>query len=262
VRRVALDSTDAKTLDSARSHVRNLTLSDGFLYVVDELQPGTNHVLRAPLSGGDLTQILEVDSGFGPSVQVQAGELWYQADISVYRVDAAGGTPEKILPGIKPDQFLVDRDNLYTVMPSGDLDRYPLSDLSHPTTLVASSASPAVSIGPVIQDDTHLYWSQDRDLMRVAKTGGAPQTVHAFPVGSGVSPIGLDDDYVYLVGPSDDTRTSFVRVAKAGGTPEEVGITVNDPSTASDAVGAATVAKGAIYVIMGVPGTLLRLTLP
>lgn len=86
----------------------------------------------------------------------------------------------------------------------------------------------------LLQDDNHVYWvnagnNGDGSVMRVAKSGGAPQILASgqqFPVG-----LVVDDDAVYwtTVGSAFGAGT-VMRVAKTGGTPVALATGLNFPS--------------------------------
>jgi hypothetical protein len=180
VGKVPFDGGPFTVLGTARNPMSIALVGDTLFYTDLE----TSSVMSVPIDGGTSTTVAQVPNGLLlKAVTADATNVYFGThDGSVFEVPRSGGTPTTLVPGMHVDdgggifvdggavwgmgdQMAVDADRVYFRM-AGGINAVPIG--GGPVTTLATSSSWDCGVGLAI-DSTHVYWTQQNKVMRVAK---------------------------------------------------------------------------------------------
>lgn len=171
----------------------------------------------------------EIASGLGTPLHMalRDGVLYWsevQGTTRIRRVDTTGGTPTTLVEQSAGTFGLaVDSTHVYWLDSTGDdIGYHALRRVSKDGGAGEVVASISSAIG-MVADDLHVYVFDPQELLRIAKVGGAVQSIAA-PTGlssgpgTNSAPAVAHDGNVYWVGFDTNAQPSVLSVSTGGGT--------------------------------------------
>lgn len=157
--------------------INDITSDGSFLYWTEDANSAAYSAVRGmPISGGPVTTLSSSTSTRAERIAVANGFVYWLDDLvtsgySLRKLPVAGGMLSTIATNIQsPTGLEVDANNVYFAeWDTGDIRKVSVSG-GTVTTLV--DGSPFDSPSSIAQDQTHIYWSNQTQVARVAKTGG------------------------------------------------------------------------------------------
>ena len=153
--------------------INDITSDGSFIYWTED---ANSTVRRISVSGGPVTTLSTATSARAEKIAVANGFVYWLDDLStsgysLRKLPVAGGALSTIASHIQsPTGLEVDADNAYfSEWDTGDIRKVSVNG-GTVTTLV--DGSPFDSPSQITQDQTHIYWSNQTQVARVAKTGG------------------------------------------------------------------------------------------
>lgn len=227
LRRVALYSGAVTVLDDGanlpQSDYGGIALDEQFVY-----WNSSGKILRIPKTGGAAEVVTTEKVGIGIDLVVDkvkvywANHGYYAANTPtvpspIYAVPKGGGAVEMVATAQDvPHRLVVDQNFLYWLTPSSIVKQAKAG--GQPQTLYHVTTNEGVD--ELAQDESYLYFGF-RDageahwaLRKIAKTGGAPQTLVAR---YSLKPVVVDKTHVYFFGEEGLTNDLLCKVAKSGG---------------------------------------------
>lgn len=184
---------------STVGHINDITSDGSYIYWTEDI---ASAVRRMSLSGGPVTTLSTATSAHAGKIAVASGSVYWLDDLStagysLRKLPVAGGTLSTIATSIQsPTGLEVDADNAYFAEhDTGDIRKVSVN--GGPVTTLYDG-TPRDSPSQITQDQTHIYWSNQTQVARVAKTGGG-FTFYELVVKDSGQGIAVNDSAVFFV---------------------------------------------------------------
>jgi hypothetical protein len=179
--------------------INDITSDGSFIYWTED---GNSAVRRMSVSGGPVTTLSTGTSPRAGRIAVANGFVYWLDDLStsgysLRKLPVAGGTLRTIATNIQsPTGLEVDADNAYFAEhDTGDIRKVSVN--GGPVTTL-HDGTPRDSPCQITQDQTHIYWTNQTQVARVAKTGGG-FTFYELVVKNSGQGIAVNDLSVFFV---------------------------------------------------------------
>lgn len=183
---------------STMGRINDITSDGSFIYWTEDITPG---VRKMSISGGPVTTLSSFSSGRPGKITTANGFVYWLDDLlsfgySLRKLPVVGGTLSTIATNIQtPTGLEADADNAYFA--EGDTgDIHKVSVYGGPVTTLYDG-SRFHSPSQIAQDQTHIYWTNQAQVARVAKTGGE-FTFYELVVKNSGSGIAVNDSKVFF----------------------------------------------------------------
>lgn len=138
-------------------------------------------LMKVPIAGGTPTILVS-----GQNIQtfvLDAVNVYFLAEQGVFKVPLRGGAPTTLAASLNTSAIAVDAENVYWTRQSSPVGesilKVPIAG-GAPTALADGIAAPfAIAV-----DGASVYFAAQNNVMKVARTGGAPVTLVAQPTDS------------------------------------------------------------------------------
>lgn len=227
--------TKAKVLADNEDHPSKI-ISDGryLFYVtggtVASKNEGTNNIKRIDLKSGTNTVLVKGGERI-PNAALAVDEkfLYWSDGANILRVPKEGGAGETIIPGaLNPDEILLDNDNIYWLIWSGEgsppkpimfapLKGGPVRELTEPQT-----GTSGLSL-----DKDFVYWMTADGIKKAPRNGGEMTVVYHNSSGSPSLGLALDVDNFYFCQMNSRGESALMKVPKKGGAAIQLAASIN-----------------------------------
>jgi len=191
---------------------------------------GTNNIKRILLTDGSVNVLVRGGDVIpDTTLAIDDKYLYWSDGGSILRVPKTGGASEKIIPKApKPDEMIMDGDNLYWLIWGGE------GSPPEPLMVAPKKGGEAKPLTPkylgtsgISQDENFVYWMTGDGIKEIRKIGGE---VIAISRGSSPSPslgLRMDDDNFYFCQMASNGHSSLMRLSRKTGELSQLAPSIN-----------------------------------
>lgn len=182
-----------------------------------------NAVRRVPTAGGPVETLVKISSLIGGELAVDATHVYFTSDSdnAILRVSKSGGEATQLAKVAAPKYLALDATHVYFVTLSREANGGTVQRIAKAGGPPEVLTSGQPGLDSVVVDAQHVYFRSNQGLWKLAKTGGAPQSLVTITEKQNLKRLVADDSYLYFfLETSRSGKFAVARLSKNGGTPE------------------------------------------
>jgi hypothetical protein len=227
--------TKAQILSDREDHPSKIVADGKYVYFVTggtvaSKNEGTNNIKRISL--GDRTVSIVVKGGDlipGSMLAVDERFLYWSDGGNILRVPKEGGSSEKFIPNAaEPDEVLMDKDNIYWLIWTGEgSPPQPIMLAPRNGGVARQLTDPQDPTSGFAVDNDFVYWMTGSGIKKIAKSGGEVTDVYRNNSRSPSLGLLLDAENFYFCQMNSKGRSALMRLARASGQLTQLAPTMN-----------------------------------
>jgi sugar lactone lactonase YvrE len=227
--------TKAKVLADNEDHPSKI-ISDGhyLFYVtggtVASKNEDTNNIKRIDLKSGTIAVLVKGGARI-PNAALAVDEkfLYWSDGANILRVPKEGGDSEIIVPGApNPDELLLDNDNIYWLIWSGEgSPPEPVMFAPRKGGAAKQLTEPQMGTSGLSLDKDFVYWMTASGIKRVPRNGGEMTEVYHNSSGSPSLGLAQDADNLYFCQMNNNGHSALMKLPKHGGAVIQLAAAIN-----------------------------------
>jgi hypothetical protein len=227
--------TRAKVLADNEDHPSKV-ISDGryLFYVtggtVASKNEGTNNIKRIDLKSGSISVLVKGGERI-PNAALALDEkfLYWSDGANILRVPKEGGASETIIPGApNPDEMLLDNDNIYWLIWSGEgSPPQPVMFAPKKGGTAKQLTEPQKGTSGLSLDKDFVYWMTSDGIKKIPRNGGEVSEVYHNSSPSPSLGLAQDADNFYFCQMNSKGHSALMKVPKKGGAAIQLAASIN-----------------------------------
>jgi hypothetical protein len=165
--------------------------------------------------------------------------LYWSDGANILRVSKEGGAGETIVPGApNPDELLLDNDNLYWLIWSGEgSPPEPVMFAPKKGGAPRQLTEPQTGTSGLSLDQDFVYWMTAKGIRKIPRNGGETSEVYHNSSASPSLGLAQDADNFYFCQMNSKGQSALMRLPKKGGPAIQLAASINhtQPFVVSDA---------------------------
>jgi hypothetical protein len=248
--------TKAQVLSDREDHPSKIVTDGKSIYFVTggtvaSKNEGTNNIKGISLSDGAVSIVVKGGQLIpGSMLAVDDKFLYWSDGGNILRVPKEGGTSETIIPhAAEPDEVLLDKDNVYWLIWTGE-GSPPQPIMLAPRNSGSSRqlTDPQAPTSGFALDNDFVYWMTGSGIKKIAKSGG--EVTDVFRNNSKSPSLGLllDTENFYFCQMNSKGKSALMKLSRATGELTQLAPAINHTMEF-------TMDETSIYYFDEVPGT-------
>jgi hypothetical protein len=227
--------TKAQVLSDREDHPSKIVADGKSIYFVTggtvaSKNEGTNNIKRITLSDGAVSIVVKGGQLIpGSMLAVDDKFLYWSDGGNILRVPKEGGTSEKLIPNAaEPDEVLMDKDNIYWLIWTGEgSPPQPIMLAPRNGGGARQLTDPQDPTSGFALDNDFVYWMTGSGIKKIAKTGGAVTDVFRNTSKSPSLGLLMDAENFYFCQMNSKGHSALMKLARATGQLTQLAPTIN-----------------------------------
>jgi hypothetical protein len=248
--------TKAQILSDREDHPSKIVADGKSIYFVTggtvaSKNEGTNNIKRISLSDRAISVVVKGGELIPESMLAVDDKFLYWSDGgNILRVPKEGGTSEKIIPHVpEPDEVLMDKDNIYWLIWTGEgSPPQPIMLAFRNGGAGRQLTDPQDPTSGFAIDNDFVYWMTGSGIKKIAKSGGEVTEVFRNTSKSPSLGLLLDAENFYFCQMNGKGKSALMKLSRATGQLTQLAPAINHTMEF-------TMDETSIYYFDEVPGT-------